>query len=655
MCRETSDATRVGRRNLFRLLPALPWPLVRWAGGAACVIGLAALPVAAAPAIDRQPPAAQCARSQVTIRLFLDLQCQHCRKAWPLYVQVAGETPCATLVVHHLPVSTHAHAAWAAQTAVAARSTGKELAFIDALYAYNGSDRTHVERALVAAGADVGATTAMAASSKSAVDSEKQSALAFGVRATPSALINGSGLAGVPTADGLRRAVARALNGSASLLAQAAAVDVERTQVLLQTPEYLPAFESMRNARALTAASEGPVRGALGGRYRVTLRDREFVVGKANAAITVVAFVDPTLAWTVQDASALLSIQAVHSDMRVALVWRPTGSSALVSVQLASMLAAAAVVAPSAVPAILGAWTKGNAPTTAELGTHIARVHSQQAAAIATRSVSGDIAAVVNAAFELSRRVDANAGAVFVNGRRWFGRVSDAGFSATFAGAAAEFRDQVATGTAATGTYAALIANGSWRSDADLDLGPASELNGVASLPSVGVRGPQVVLLVDFSSSASRAAWFMLRRLVVPGGSAIRLHVASLSRGKAPLAHDAAFLAAAFAGKAEAAAETLFAATKPSDHAMLTKVAAQAGLDRAGWDQALRDPRIGAAQRAVKQLDRDNILGDEPVIIIDGRVYCGPLDESRLLRALFAPVRSGSAADADQFAAGVRP
>ena len=58
--------------------------------------------------LGQTPLAAEAqARTLVTLRLFVDLQCSYSRQAWHIYRQTLARMPDVAFVVQHLPLSVH--------------------------------------------------------------------------------------------------------------------------------------------------------------------------------------------------------------------------------------------------------------------------------------------------------------------------------------------------------------------------------------------------------------------------------------------------------------------------------------------------------------------------------------------------------------------
>lgn len=620
--------------------------LRRWAATCVClsvvptVVASAAVatPLPSGP-IPAQSPAT--ARASPTIRLVLDLQCPHSRRAWPVYraqAQAAG----AQLLVHHLPLSRHPLAAVAGHAALAARLQGAELLFVDALLQQAQLDDAGIAGAAVAAGLDLvqferdlrdPATVA-------GLQREKQAALAFGVQATPSALVAGRGLGGVPAPQVLLRQLAVAARRMALLAAQLPApADLERAAVALSHPDFLAALDALRSARFAASLPADATHGWLGQRYRVEVLQGDVAVGSADAAITVAAYVDSQQPWTIAQLTRLRQWQAASGAR---LIVRVLPGPAKASHAAALWWAAAALATGSSAPKMLEALPADRSWSESDI-LQAARTFGLDSSRLTALAAKPEATAQLHAVVAQAQRIDAGPGAVFVNGRRWLGLVQDGGWQAALTAEAALFR----SAGSATGAYALLVRDGKWRQDAELDLQEPIELGDLTALPKVGSAGPELVLLVDFSSPASRAAWHMVRRWTQPLGTAGLLRIAALpGHGQKDSAATEVLLAAAELGKASVAVDALFDGSAwnklngPAVHAWAAK---KLGVPLATWQRAQGRTAPQEALQAMYRLRQCTDWGEEPVIFLVGRLYTGPLDEARLERALRFAAKQASA------------
>ena len=155
-------------------------------------------------------------------------------------------------------------------------------------------------------------------------------------------------------------------------------------------------------------------------------------------------------------------------------------------------------------------------------------------------------------------------------------------------------------------------------------------------LPVLGKIGQPVALFVDFRSPHSRAAFYMLRRLVQSKETPIRLTLAVIPHGAAPGASPsgAAILAATGMGKGLELAEALFNVDQPDTWPGITAALKKCKLDVTTLQKAAASAETQAALQVVWRARQHLDMHDEPVIYIGERLYQGPLDESRLERGV---------------------
>ena len=586
--------------------------------------------------VRAEPPSAQ-----VVVRLFLDAECPWSRQAWPLYRHAASETPLVTLIVQHLPLSRHPLALPAAVAAVAARAQGRELTFLDALWRESVPNAVALERAAAVAGIDLAAWEKARRDPAilAQVQREQQAGLAFGIRSTPSALLNGRGLGGVPPIEALQRAIQLALAAAQRDLADLGpCADLERIGVLRHAPDFLPAFDALREGRALaTTQTNPPPRGCLGPRWRVTVVESDLAYGR-EAALQCVLFLDPTSPWQLSELAKLLELRereakAGRDDVRVVvklLLHEARRHWQAGTPPLALWLAAAAQSQPQQAAQLLGVLATGALQRqalpelTAAAGLDAVQLRRLADAPAAT--------AWLEQATDLARRTDAVPGSLFLNGRRWLGQAGDDGLPI----ALQQLRGERAQPALRGQTYAALVATGRSLREVELDLLPPEALPPLPGLTALGTAGPQVQLFVDFRSPHSRAGFYMLRRLVASADTPIRLTLASIASVAEPgvSASGAAIVAAARLGRGMEMAEWLFSAAKPDDWSTIFAPLRKWGLDQATFQRAVEAAETRATLRAVWSAKQRRDMGDEPVIYLGDRLYQGPLDEARLERAV---------------------
>jgi len=242
----------------------------------------------------------------------------------------------------------------------------------------------------------------------------------------------------------------------------------------------------------------------------------------------------------------------------------------------------------------------------------------------------------VQHAVTLAAGVDAQPGALFLNGRRWLGRASDPAFGAVLEELAAQARARQAAGVPPEKVYAALIEPGRWRSDEERDIGVPERLGDVSLLPEFGTGGPPVHLFVDFASPHSRAAFYMVRRLVSGTSPGIRLRMVSIASAAEPgvTASGAAFVVATKMGKGMEFAEQLFTARDPNHWPTVFAIVKKLRLPLATFQKQVDAEATRAVAAVAARLLRHLDIADEPALYIGERLYVGPLDEARIERAV---------------------
>ncbi len=606
--------------------------------GALLLLGCLRSPLLAAQTADGAGVGAKTSsnsKNWVTVRLFIDLECAFSRQAWPIWRDAVSRQSQTQLLVQHLPLSRHSHARHAALVALAARQQGKEFAFIDALLREPVPDRAAVARAVVAAGldADAVARAVEGADARSWLDRELQSGLAFGISATPSALVNGRGIGGVPPEPAVARALQVAWQtAQRELSKQGGAEDLERQGILRNAPEFVDAFDALARGRALPLQPL-PVRapGELGPLYRVAIRPLDLQVGAPEAPVTVVLFLDPSQAWQMgqlrdfamqtADPSVRLVIKPCpRFDQRGALDRQAQGHA------VATLMLALTQASPQKAGQIVRDAARAQPLTLADLDAAIAAAGLDPQALHRAAEAPAMATALYQQA-ELMARTDSRSGAIFINGKVWLGRVTDPGWQVSLGAEAL---------TAKRTPYAQLIAPGLYKSDAELDLQSPEDIHEIADLPLLGSLGPEVTLLLDFASPHSRAVWYMLRRSIDAPMAPIRLRLASLASMAEPCvsAAGAAFVAGAALGKGRAVADWLFEAKSPNDWTAIYAEVKRNKLQVPVFQKQVDAPATRAVSLAVCALRKRLQPGDEPVIFVGNRLYTGPLDEARIQQAV---------------------
>lgn len=599
------------------------------------------LPVtsAAESAVSLPVSQASCPRElPLTVRLFVDLECAYSRQAWPLYRKAFG--PEVHVVVQHLPLSRHPLAMPAAVAAVAARAQGKELEFVDALMSDTNVDEAALAHAATTAGLDLQRWTAARQDRglQAQVEREQQSGLAFGVQSTPSALVNGNGLAGVPSAAALRVALRTSERAAASVRSrEGAGVDMERWTLVRSSPEHVPALDALRSGRALASATPAPPHGSLGQHWRVPVAANDLSWGP-DSGITVVMFLDPANAAQRRDLAALFRLQAVEAkqgrgDIRLVVklvlgsVLRSPGSDGS---PLAMVLAAAALTGGERTSAF--ARTLLADPAAGTAWEQAASASGLDPQALKRTAEAPATAGWLQQSAALARSVGAESGAIFLNTQSWLGLATDDGLSAALARLRADLRPAGAR----AGTYAALVEQGTVMPAAETDLDSPEPLGELAGTAKLGNVGQPVYLFVDFASPHSRAAFYMLRRLVSSTARPIQLTIAPiLPQGPDGVTVSGlSIVAAAQLGRTNELAEALFDAPKPNEWSTVYAILKKLRVDPVAFRKAVDSPQSRLPLRRVREAKLRLAMRDEPVIYIGERLYQGPLDEARLERAV---------------------
>lgn len=607
-----------------------------------------ALGVGVAAAAAPSPPL-------VTVRLFLDLQDPLCREAWQVYRRVL--TPLgadAALRVHHLPLVRHPHARAAAQAAAHAASKGLELGFIDALQSHPVPDAPALAGAAAIAGlspADVARAAASASGSDLAqrVERDRQAAVAFGVRAAPSALINGRGVAGVPPAGALGRAVEGARQACAALRAGGDPIaDCEVAGVRASAPASEGAFEILRKGAApIRPAAPSVPTGHLGERFRVELAGDELSTGGPAQPVTAVFFADLLDPTQRADLQTLLSM-AAKGGVRVVVIALPRldpgsrGPAREGSLRMAlALLALQARLPPAARAAVIAGLGERQAAGMTAV-ERLASRHGVSATMLREAAASPVAAVRLDAALRLASLVDARPGALYLNGRRWHGRLD-----ASLAPALAEVRKEadalVARGVQVGRIYPALVSQGRVIVQAERDLQAPETLGDTEAMPLLcGISAPDgrpalpVHLFVDFQSLASRAAFHGLRHLCRHDRHPIALRMVSITSAAKPgvSPSGATFVVAASRGSGLEIAQKLFSMRDPNAWGGLKRLAKRMGISLKQLQSQVDGPAATAAAATAMRLKAELEMDDDPVLYIDGRRYLGPIDEQRIIAAV---------------------
>lgn len=593
--------------------------------------------------------------STIPLRLFVDLQDEHSRAALEQLFGVldeAGDSSAFSVVLHHVPLGRHTGARAAAAAAYAARQQGKEEAFVRALLQRASLHGDDLHAAAAAAGLDAARLDQERASAATLeeIERERRAAIAFGVRATPTALIGGRGVVGVAPRGILRQAMQDARNAWARCQSRGVR-DCERDVVRRRAPASLVALATLRGRGiGRFGADKGRdrgVRGSVGERWRVELRGDEPAIGAAKPDVIAVYFVDVTDPAAAADLQALLDMTARRPWLRLVVLplgetepGRGGASAGAVdaSVALWSELRGKAVAEQ------LALWTRlAAAPAPVDSGglagilgwsesTRSARVGDTAATVLAERNV------------RLAVSVDGRPGALYIQGRIWQGTARDEGLSAALDDARAEMARQPRKGIAG---YAQAVAAGRARDEAEIDLDGDEELGELScavDLGTAGAPGVAVVdawLFVDFAQPGSRAAFHALRMLREHPVHPVHLHLASIASSAEPgvTPASAALHVCARRGKALDCALALFAIQDPNDWRQLRRALRKFGIKPQQLGEGAALPQVKDAMASAAAAARRLDMVDDPVLYIGKRRYLGPIDENRITRAVAAEAK----------------
>lgn len=588
----------------------------------------------------------------IPVRAFVDLQDPHSRDALErAFATLENQTEFA-LLLHHVPLLRHRQASTAAAAAHAARAQGGELPFVRALLAGKRLDSDAIRAAAHQAGLDVPRLDRDRADAATlrAVERERRAAIAFGVRATPTTLIGGRGLAGAPPLAVLQAAL-RAAEADWARCASRRVRDCERDVVRKVAPGAVAGLAALRGKgrgglRSLMAgSSQTGVRGRLGTRWQVTLTGGEVAIGPAHADVTAVLFVDLTDATAPEELRTLLETTKGRPWLRLVVLplaeHDPGRGEAL---RDATDAATAFVALLRGRPAKEQRAAVEALASAEQLDRSAALCPLLGADARACEAAMADTAATVelDRIVRLAVGVDARPGALYVNGKRWEGLVGDEGLPQALDAARSEAARVPRHGNA--GPYARLVAGGRVRSEAEIDLEPPEPLGDVGFMVDLGAAGPAgrpsvpVLLFVDFTRPGSRAAFHALRMMRTDERHPVRLFIASIASSAEPgvTPAAAALLTAARRGKGLAAANALFALGDPYDWRQLRRAFRKLGISPRQLSDGAADERVKAAMAAAADAARRLDMRDEPILYIGDRRYVGPVDENRIRRAVVA-------------------
>lgn len=591
----------------------------------------------------------------IPLRLFVDLQDEHSRASLDQLFAVldeAGDAGSFGVVLHHVPLGRHAGARAAAAAAFAARLQGKEEAFVRALLQRASLHSDDLQAAARSAGLDTARLNhdRATAATLEEVERERRAAVAFGVRATPTALIGGRGVVGVAPRGMLRQALQDARNAWTRCQSRGVR-DCERDVVRRRAPASLVALATLRGrgfARlGADRSRDRGVRGSLGERWRVELRGDEPAVGAAKPDAIAVYFVDVTDPTAPSELQNLLDLSSKRPWLRLVLL--PLGETE----------PGRGGASASAVDTSVALWSELRGKTPAEqlalwtrLAANPAPADSGGLAKIlgwteATRSARvGDTAATVLAErnVRLAVKVDGRPGALYVQGRAWQGTARDEGLASALDDAKTEMARQPRKGIAG---YAHAVAAGRARDEAEIDLDGDEELGELGCAVDLGTAGPpgvavvDVWLFVDFTQPGSRAAFHALRLMREHPVHPVHLHLASIASSAEPgvTPASAALHVCARRGKALDCALSLFSVNDPNDWRQLRKALRKFGIKPQQLGEGAALPQVKEAMASAAAAARRLDMVDDPVLYIGKRRYLGPIDENRITRAVAAEAK----------------
>lgn len=236
----------------------------------------------------------------------------------------------------------------------------------------------------------------------------------------------------------------------------------------------------------------------------------------------------------------------------------------------------------------------------------------------------------------LAAHVEAQGGSIFLNGKRWLGHAGDNGLPNAIVQCSHEVTPLLARGLTPQQAYAQLTGDAKFRGDAELDLLAPERLGEMTGLPHFGSAGTPVHLFVDFASPHSRAAFFMLKHLIGRGDTPIVLTLASIASASEPCVTPAgaAFYVADKMGKGLDFADGLFNARNPNDWPTIFALTKKLHLSQPQLQKNIESEPIRQMARMTAKLKAQLDMGEEPVLYIGDQLYQGPLDESRIERAV---------------------
>jgi|GEM_PF-2874985 len=606
-----------------------------------CVGGVLAIVALAGSVVPASATAAQ--KGRMAVRFIVDLEDSLTHEAIDAYRRAFTKTKARAAVhFHHLPLRRHQRARIAALAALAARKQGKETAFVRHLLTTRTLDDKALNAAAIAAKLD------LAQFGRDRVDplterwlsAERQALVALGVRATPSAIINGRGLGGLPPRRALEAAVTTLWSAAKRCLKTNSSRDCELRTAGDHAQASLPAYKALVDGKGVVGqnAANRPV-GRLGLRYRVSLRPWDLRSGPSGADVTAVMYLDPASS---RQRRALAELLRIARDQRdrvvVKLLPRTTHAEAASGLQTSLALTAIATKGSKASHRESIAALAGEKPLPPQM-PRIAASAGLVGGALDIAVAAPQTTVALDDTIRSAARVDGRPGSIYINGRKWLGRADDDGIDQIFELARGEAFAMRKRGVKRKKLYASMIRRGRVRSEAEADLDDPEDLGDLSAIPTVikgGDGAVPVYLFVDFRSLASRAAFHILTAIVEGGEVPMALSMASMASSAEPAvtASGAAFVATHIRGRGLAGARRLLALRDPNDWRLLRSMWRSIGLNRKLLQPTVADPRLAAVVKTVRRLRTVFEMDVDPVIYIGGRRYIGPIDEARIERAV---------------------
>ena len=493
-----------------------------------------------------------------------------------------------------------------------------------------------------------------------ALETGRRAAISFGVRAAPSALLNGRGVGGVPPAAALKTALKRAFERCKKVRRTEASHDCEGSHTRKHAPRSYPAFDALRTGGAAAGGPAAPARpaGTLGPRFQVQILGGEPILGPADAPVTATWFADladPAQRRGLGQLLALVDAGGVRLVVVPLPRVDPAGSATGRRSSLRFALAVVAL-ATSLSQRIRGKMIRGFSDRRLKDWAGVERLaaaHGMTSAQLGRAASAPATTVALERFVRLAASVDARPGTLYLNGRRWSGSTDEPGLKPALTRSRAEFTSVAARRVPPRLVYGALVAAGRMISAAERDLEPREadvDFSGVPDLGTAAARGVKALpvhLFVDFRGLASRATFHALERLRRHGTHPIRLHLISIASAARPgvTPSGASFLVAHKHGKGLSAARRLFSMSDPNRWSSLRKAMKRLGIGlaklRAEADGEAARAGAATAVRLKARLEMD----EEPVLYIDGRRYVGPIDEGRIIAAVaFAAGKGGGQA-----------